>query len=32
MMVRDLVISAVVLTTSACGAVAQDLAAGEAAF
>src|SRR5262249_47365852 len=32
MMVRDLMISAVVLTASAGGAVAQDLAAGETAF
>ena len=32
MMVRDLMISAAVLTASAGGAVAQDLAAGETAF
>ena len=32
MMLRDLMISAVVLAASAGGAVAQDLAAGESAF
>ena len=32
MMVRDLMISVVILTASAGGAVAQDLAAGETAF